>query len=144
MPDKTNKVLIYVIAIISALLFGALVYYCVSYQRQRKEFEERTQKALSTESVEITPDNILGNYSVKLEACGDIEYTTGYIENDILGSYVLHILSLYEPHVFILEFDSEGRIYARDLGVGSMTYKASIDKTMIRFEKDGLKCTLTK
>jgi len=143
-PKKNNKVLVILLMIFVVLLAVAGGYYYYSYSTQKKAFNERTEKALGTETVKITPENILGNYSVRIESGNDVQHMTAYIDTDILGSYILHILGEYEPHTMMLEIDEEGRVYTNELGLGFMTYKASIDKTMIIFEKDGVTCKLTK
>jgi len=141
---KSSKGFVILLCLFVVLLAAAVASFYLKYDREEKEFNDRVKKTLNIEQVKITPDNILGNYSVKMESVEDVQYLAGYIDLDILGSYTLHILSEYDPRTYLLDIDEEGRVFNNELGLGLMTYKANINKTIIRFEKDGLVCTLTK
>jgi hypothetical protein len=110
----------------------------------KKAIEARTQEALSEENISVTGSNILGSYTVHIETDSQKSTCTGYIDSDAQGVITLHILSEYEPRLFQLEIEADGTVFNDELGTGRMSYKKSIDRTSIRFQKDSLKCTLTK
>jgi len=130
-------------------ILAALIVVGVSadyFVKKNKEAKARIEEAMSQEAVPITAGNIIGHYTIALQEEVDEDATnyTGFIDIDAVGACTLHILSEYEPRLLLLDINSDGTVTNDELGIGTMTYKRSIDKTTITFKKGNQTCTLTK
>ena len=133
-PIFIALLLIALAAVIAAAVLGG----------KQKEIDEQVEQALKVEQMQATDENLIGNWSIKTETAGQAVYETGYIDHDILGDRVLHVLSEYDPRQLIIDINADGTLSSDELGNGVMTYKESTGKTEIRFEKEETTCTLTR
>jgi hypothetical protein len=101
-------------------------------------------EVLKQEFATISTNNLLGEYLIKVQSDGSETSFIGYIDTDALGQYNLHVLSEFAPRTYLLKIASDGQLSNDELGIGTMTYKESIDKTTIQFDKDGSRCILIK
>lgn len=61
------------------------------------------------------------------------------------GDYLLTAVSEYGPETFRFTFsEADAQVRSDELGEGSVSYKESVGKITIRFEKEGESCELTK
>lgn len=134
------------------VLFLALMFIVVvggaalflTYNEHEKAVEEHVQEALRVDQIPATRENVIGNYSVVVDDAGVEMRYTGAIDEDSLGNLVLSFYNEFEPKKFMVHINEDGTLFSESLGTGSMSFKSSIGKIIITFEKEDTKCTLTR
>lgn len=130
-----------------AAVIALLVYLGTSHSGTKKAEEAeqaRVEKAVAVKEVAAGEDNLMGNWTIKVQAGEDASHLMGVIERDSLGGFMLRVLSEYEPRIYGIRVEEDGTLWSDELGEGRMSVKESIGKTTITFKKDSSTCTLTR
>lgn len=131
--------------IILLLLAVVVASQMTSKSKTGKNVKAKETEMLASDTVfNLTREDLAGNYSVKIESNGQLKRLTGYIDYDAIGQCTLHVLSDYEPMLFILNVNGKGVISNDDLGTTYMIHQKSINKRTITFTKNNTVCTLTR
>jgi len=128
------------IVAICAVAAIAVVFLCV---RENRIVDENSKALMEEQAAsEDVISNIQGNYTVHFFEDGqEVSTNTAYIiKSEDVSGYEIHVLSEYDPQVYILDVNSDAVAFSEELGQGTITYKPAIDKTVITLEKDNKKC----
>jgi len=139
-PTNPFKVSLYVVLAILLVSAGYAIYY---FNGLHKAVNASDQAANENVFLAVADSSVLGNYTVKIESPKDTSRLNGFIEKDSLGTYVLHILSEYEPRIIALQA-SDSTLFNDEIGEARISYRPNSEKTTIKFEKEGFVCTLVK
>ena len=85
-----------------------------------------------------------GNYSMKIVSEGKTRYSTATVKELATGQFQIARVTVYGPVYYGFLLSEDGTVHSEELGDGTVSYKESIDKTTIRFEREDSICELTR
>jgi hypothetical protein len=103
----------------------------------------------SAQKVSALPDvqkigNLEGSYSMKFTADGETRYATASVKKVAERQYQIARVTVYGPLVYSFTVSEDGTVKSDDLGEGSVSYRADLKLTTIRFEKPNFLCELSR
>jgi hypothetical protein len=84
-----------------------------------------------------------GNYSMKLTDPTGTHYSTAVVKELASGQFQIARITVYGPVYYGFTLDGTS-VNSAELGSGDISYKESIKKTTIRFQKQEFICELSK
>ena len=103
----------------------------------------------SVKQVSALPDvqkigNLEGSYSMKFTSAGETRYATASVKKVGDREYQIARVTVYGPAVYTFTVGENGSVTSDELGEGTITYRADLKLTTIRFEKTNFLCELTR
>ena len=103
----------------------------------------------SVKQVSVLPDvqkigNLEGSYSMKFTSAGETRYATAAVKKTGEREYQIARVTVYGPTVYTFTLGEDGTVTSEELGTGSISYRADLKLTTIRFEKTDFLCELTR
>jgi hypothetical protein len=115
-------------------VFAALVFSCGG-------------PSASSGTEETVPSSVLlsleGNYSMKLTDQQGTHYSTAVVKELASHQFQIARITVYGPVYYGFTLDGTS-VSSAELGSGDISYKESIKKTTIRFQKQEFICELSK
>ena len=90
------------------------------------------------------PENLPGNYSMKMVLDGHTHYSTAVVKQSVDGRFQISRITVYGPVFYYFSMDENARVISDELGSGKAIYQSNIHKTTILFENKGAICELTR
>ena len=131
------------VAVTAVVVVAAVAVATILFTRYNAISRE-ADKALEEEAAFLPDSLLLGNYDIRFEYPDSVARFVGIVDRDLSGNCTLTILSEYAPKILMLSFYADGSAECGELGSGKVTYRESLDKVTIRFEKEDYICTLVK
>ena len=88
--------------------------------------------------------NLEGSYSMKFTSAGETRYATASVKKVGDREYQIARVTVYGPAVYTFTVGENGSVTSDELGEGTITYRADLKLTTIRFEKTNFLCELTR
>ncbi|MBR1570513.1 MAG: hypothetical protein IJ651_07265 [Bacteroidales bacterium] len=88
--------------------------------------------------------NLEGNYAMRQTSSDGTHYSTAVVKEIAEGQYQIARITVYGPVLYGFTVGEQASVSSAELGEGSISYKASIKKTTIRFQKEDFICELSK
>lgn len=90
------------------------------------------------------PASLEGNYSMKIVSAGETHYSTAVVRELVERQYRVTRITVYGPAVYGFTLEGEDTVTSMELGNGTVSYWADLEKTTIRFEREDFVCELTR
>jgi len=120
--------------LIIALAMGVTLSSC-DFQQNGKQGESVPEAVLQA---------LEGNYAMKQTGPDGTHYSTAVVKEVATGQYQVNRITVYGPIVYGFTLGKDAAVKSAELGEGTITYKESIKKTTIRFQKEEFVCELSK
>lgn len=139
--DNSMKTKVALSAIVVLVGLGVIAYTAFGDKQQ-----ERKTKAVEAPVIGELPEGLEleGNYSCLMISGSDTTSLVALVGKAVGEGYQMTLISEYEPRIIFFKRLTDTRLMSEELGMGEVTYKQNIEKTTISFEKENLKCVLSK
>ena len=137
---KRNETVFYVILALAVLIAGAAAWFYFSGKKAPEAVPPQISQPVDMSFLQ----NLEGNYSMKMTSDGETSLTSASVQRIADDRYSVTRVTVYGPMHYSFSFSEDGSVFSEELGAGFAAYKAGIDKTTIRFEKENIVCELTR
>lgn len=98
----------------------------------------------ATAEAPLSAESIPGNYSMKMVVDGQTHYSTAVVKRIPDGRFQIARITVYGPVNYHFSMDQNSLVVSEELGSGKASYQSQLNKTTIRFEKEGALCELSR